>query len=118
MKYQRECKFCGKPFETDNSKKVFCRWECTREFGKIRAREYYREYSKQYKYTKRCQHCGKLFQAGRNKLYCSKECKSAALTKTQVPKKKRQVMSLSQVARAAREVGMSYGEYVRKMEAG
>ena len=117
MKYQRECKICGNEFETNNSKKVYCTWQCSREAARIRAREYMREYQKKHDYPDRCLQCGKVFRASRNTLYCSPECKRAALTK-QVQETKKPVMTLSQVARAAREAGMSYGEYVRQMEAG
>lgn len=83
---KRVCKECGKPFETNHSKKIFCSWECQRENAKVRAREYARTYQKKYKAAKKCKYCGKDFEAGRGKQYCSTECKSKALI-SQIAKK-------------------------------
>lgn len=116
------CKVCGKEFETENSKKCYCTFACRQEG----MRRYAREYAKSYQNI--CKNCGKYFRAGRGTSYCSPECKEAALGRSvdvkpaaSAPKKKSHAKSakpqtLSQVAKLARDAGMTYGEYVQKKE--
>lgn len=115
---KRVCKECGKPFETNHSKKVFCTWECQRAFAKVRAREYARNYQREYKMKKKCKFCGQEFTGGRGKLYCSTECKSKALIRQNREKKGNYGAELQRIAAEARKAGMSYGQYVAAMEGG
>lgn len=113
---KRVCKECGKPFETNHSKKIFCTWECQRAFAKVRAREYARTYQKEHKAIKTCKFCGQEFTGGRGKLYCSTECKSKALIKMNREKRGHYGIELERIAAEARAAGMTYGQYVAKTE--
>jgi hypothetical protein len=60
-----------------------------------------------------CKRCGHAFPGGRGLQYCSDACKAAARAerKNPPPAKKKRVTTL-EIALAARDAGMSYGDYV------
>ena len=62
-------------------------------------------------YKKICKNlsCGKEFMGTKSQLYCCIDCRPTKCTPK--PKHKR-VCSLSDVARRAKELGVSYGKYV------
>lgn len=80
-------------------------------------------------YVKKCEICGKLFDAwNKAQKFCSDECRYKnklqqgavfrEVYKAQEKKqktRKKQKMTLAQVAVAATQAGMTYGEYVAKM---
>ena len=63
MTYQKECKICGKKFETVYPNKKYCSFRC-RERGMLTM----------HYVTKKCKMCGKEFVGNRSKRYCSEEC--------------------------------------------
>ena len=68
-----------------------------------------------------CKWCGREFKPFQAQKYCCPDCREAATGAPMagtVKNKKRTKpkMSLAQVAKAAAAAGMTYGEYVRKME--
>lgn len=79
------------------------------------------------KETRKCVVCGKKYTAIRgNQKYCGSECeKIATLKQVEVRnkklkverrrKKKKKNQDIIDIAIAAREAGMSYGQYVAKM---
>lgn len=80
------------------------------------------------KITKNCALCGKPFTAvTANSKYCSNKCyrtmnreMSASWKKEQVtkPKKRKKDKTIVDLAVEARKAGMTYGQYVAKMEYG
>lgn len=62
--------------------------------------------------------CGKEFEATPKKRYCSIECQKSFVKPVGVKEKKRkkECVSLAEMQRRARELGMSYGKYVAEME--
>ena len=64
------------------------------------------------KYKRKCknQDCGNEFMGTKTQQYCSPDCR----VPTYIPKKKKQTKdcTLDEVARRAKENGMSYGKYV------
>lgn len=69
--YKRECLECGKAFETENKRKIFCSHNCRSNYNvkKCQAKK------KKATFPKICLNCGKEFNASRSNVYCcSKEC--------------------------------------------
>lgn len=106
------CVNCGKAFERNGTKSVFCSTECRRKYnsGESRIAE------------KHCKVCGKKFVPGRElKNYCSTRCRDAAKDKTLAEARriiKGEDHSLSDLVAEARAHGMSYGKYVLAKEIG
>lgn len=110
------CKQCGKDFDTNHSKKIYCSYECQREALKVMNRRRVSEFQKKYRNT--CRWCKVEFRGGRGQRYCSPDCKAAASEKRENDKRGGIGKGLSEVARKARASGMSYGQYVASMEGG
>lgn len=123
----KECKMCGKPIKIGFSKrKRFCSQECLELW-----------YSKQRNKNTECVVCGNPL-TGRQSKYCSDECKRVAFRRerhkyvykykkpepeTEVdeikaePKeetKPKNVPSIAEINKLAREAGLTYGQYVAK----
>lgn len=65
-------------------------------------------------YEKRCAMCGKKFDATNAKtMYCSKRCRERKARES-----RKREDPLSKTAMEARKLGMSYGAYVARQEAG
>ncbi len=91
------CKVCGKKFIKSVSFRAFCSQECRDEVKKNSSNLSERE----------CECCHKIFKTAiEDKLFCSARCRKIG--------KKKKIMSIEDVARAAREEGITYGEYVTK----
>jgi transposase-like protein len=64
---------------------------------------------------KKCKNpnCRKDFMGTNAQLYCCHACRSTEQNKLKKPKcKKKRASTLDEVAREARQLGMSYGQYV------
>lgn len=108
------CKYCGKEVEkTARPKQEFCSIECRtswfKEEGKRKRRE---EHGIKYK----CQICGKPLEGNQKKycFECSGKVHKPIEQKVEKPKKKRKVLSISEINRRALAEHLSYGEYVMK----
>ena len=76
------CEVCGEEFVTDRKDKIFCSKPCSHE-GELRRK---REYAKTYKTYKKM--------------------------KRDEPQPIKPAMSIAEIAKLAREKGMTYGQYV------
>lgn len=124
--YLKKCKVCGKEFGTDNQQEQMCSEECKQE----RKREIARDFAKRNReiekivesnIEKHCAYCGKVFHSPtKRKKYCCNLCmRSAHQEKSAVAKDRRRekpAKSLTEIAREAKEHGMSYGSYVVWLE--
>lgn len=105
MLMTRICKRCGKEFTTEKNAQKFCSPKCAKTnlyFSK-----------KQIEFT--CAYCGKQFTSLVKKKYCSDLCrmKNNGRYKQRLQSKKpKPFMSIVEVAKASRESGLSYGQYV------
>lgn len=117
---KHNCAVCGKLFDGERNSR-YCSKECIAEAK----REAHKRLLKERGGLNMgdiitCPTCGKNFQySSSRKRYCSVECqRKAQRTKTGEktlprPRKKR-AKTMAEIARAAREEHMSYGEYVNK----
>ena len=119
------CRRCGKPFEGKGNRR-YCSDECAEAALKEKKAQYQKEYHRRLKdgseNKRECKCCKKIFPAVRAQLYCD-ECRATdGMTLREIKKRKKPIpkpkMSLVEVAKAAKAAGMTYGEYVTKMEAG
>ena len=108
----KKCKRCGKEFTTEKNAQKFCSIYCGKRYNIFGA--------KQTEFT--CAWCGKTFTSNIKRTYCCVECREQstrsrrlkhpkAKTKSAKPKN---FMSIEEVARASKEMGMSAGEYMAK----
>ena len=101
-----KCKCCGKEFIRQTNAQKHCSEKCRRKAN----------LPKKILEEQTCQWCGKKFFYVRKKKFCSVECREKSQGKrsrkieTVIPS-----MTLQQVAKASREAGLSYGQYVMKM---
>ncbi len=93
----RQCRMCGKTFKVSRKLKAFCSYECRAHYKLVPDGKY--EYE--------CDCCHKMFlSAIENKKFCSERCRKIG--------KKKKIVSIDEIAKAARKEGISYGEYVCK----
>lgn len=104
------CPVCQEEFVTDRNAQVYCSARCRRRMEAKKKRD-----SKPTIRTFTCDWCGKEFLSDRRKKYCSKECRFRANGRGPKKKKVPPKMSLEEIARASREAGLTYGQYVAKM---
>lgn len=105
---EKVCAICGKKFIGGNSAK-YCSKECRIEMG-------YRRIKERRPKVFTCEYCGMMFHGDRRNKYCSVECRRKADGGRNVKRKKKKTeMSIDQVAKLAREAGLTYGVYVAKM---
>ena len=109
----KECKRCGKKFQTDRNAKMYCSDKCRQEY------RYYGEKQTEWE----CASCGKMFYSERKRKYCKLECqrdnyrgnyrgnyhRPTPERKVSKPKK-----SLAEINAAAKAEGLSYGQYMVK----
>ena len=101
----KTCKRCGKEFTTNSNARKFCSEHCSKA--------YYFFGTKQTEF--KCEYCGKGYTAERKRKYCSQQCRKYA--NGRLKRKKagaKNFMSIEEVAKASREMGMSAGEYMAK----
>ena len=106
------CKRCGKEVEkTAKSKQVFCSDECCVKWNQEEGK---RKRAEEHGIKFKCHICGKPLGSSQKK-YCL-ACKEYISKPTEklAPKKKRKVMSISEINRLALAEHLSYGEYVMK----
>jgi predicted nucleic acid-binding Zn ribbon protein len=107
MKTKKICPTCGKEFYTDTNAKKYCSKKCQKKL--VIKKEPMRKCT--------CAWCGAVFTTPRRRTYCTEECRLFANGKTREsrkPKPKKPLFSLEQVARMAKEAGLTYGMYVQK----
>ena len=91
------CKVCGQDFKKSKKSWVFCSDEC-RSKNKRKSNA---------KYEYECECCHQIFKSAiEGKKFCSERCRKIG--------KKKKIMSIEEIAKAARKEGITYGEYVRK----
>ena len=105
----KKCKRCGEEFSTSKNAQVYCA-KCQKENAKpkVKATVKIKEYC--------CGWCGTKFLSARKKKYCCRACQLHACghTKPKPKKKSTNFMSIEEVARASKEMGISAGEYMAK----
>lgn len=114
MAYTKECVICGKTFISKYAKTKGCSEACRKRYNI----EYVKKKYKEKRTIKKCVMCGKEFEATPKKIYCSIDCQKSFVKPVAVKEKKRkkEFVSLAEMQRRARELGMSYGKYVVEME--
>lgn len=109
MSYMKNCPACGREYETPRKNQIFCSGICanTGRAKNFHARD---------KVERHCLICLNSFWGEPHAKYCSEECSREAIRRREreerEKKKAAKGLTLSEVARLAREAGMSYGEYV------
>ncbi len=106
MKTSKICPVCLKQFTTTKNATKFCSIECSKEFKKL---------SKKKKCI--CAWCNKTFYTMRKKTYCTERCRlyaNARISEPVIKKDAKPKMSLQEVAKLARDCGMTYGKYVQQ----
>lgn len=117
-----KCKYCGKPFKPISVVQEYCSKECRLIVNRERAKANQKKYREGSRTEKNCACCGNPFVVTtHSRIYCSEECyksMKAILRKKDKPKKKskKKVASLRDMAKEAREHGMTYGQYVAQIE--
>ena len=101
----KECKRCGKKFETDRNAKKFCSKQC---------RIVYTYYGK--KQTEwECASCGKMFYSERKRKYCKPDCSRQNYIKPKPDRTQTKPKhTLAELNALARSEGLSYGQYLSK----
>jgi predicted nucleic acid-binding Zn ribbon protein len=77
------CEVCGKPFESNYPKALYCSTECRTKGESWKNQERYRKrngkpLTDDYKKPKICSVCGKVITKGNRTKYCSKTCANKA----------------------------------------
>lgn len=106
----RNCKHCGREFVTDINSQKYCSVKCR----KLHNRKSQKVTPRAIPYI--CAYCGTEF-GGRKKKYCCEEHRLIAHGKSKPKPRKnspKNFMSIEEVARASREMGMTAGEYMAK----
>ena len=106
----KSCRCCGNEFTATNNAQQYCP-TCKKE-GRHRKKQK----SMHKLFSLVCAHCEEQFLSTRKVKYCD-SCKDPKCRRnTKPPKKKppKNFMSIEEVARASREMGMSAGEYMTK----
>lgn len=111
--YKRKCLMCGKEFLKKCNSQKYCSEEC-------RLKDYYKKKNPEKEII--CECCGKTFITHCKKKYCSEKCRRIANSPSKKPskrnsRKRNNFISLNDMARIARENGISYGQLVAQMEA-
>ena len=100
------CPNCGKPFvKTGNSQK-YCSKECRLDYEE-REKADMREHQM-------CLYCGEYFSAPSIRKYCSKRCAQRACKGVTRIRRKKDGLSLVEIAKRCRDENLSYGQYVAK----
>lgn len=123
----RDCVVCGKRFYPSHRGHKTCSDECRAAWESMR-----RGFAKPLGSIAKCEECGKEYVVQTsNAKYCSMECRKRANHRQAakeykeihaVQKKKKRVevpkvLSLQQAVREAMKLGLSYGQYVARLEA-
>ena len=95
------CDLCGIKFESKSGNTKYCP-ECRK-----RRKE---------KPMVECQACGKVFLKTNNNMKYCPQCRAKGNSKKKSVKKSVPRLTLAQVCREARAAGLSYGQYVVRME--
>lgn len=104
----KSCKCCGEYFTTAKNAQAYC-LRCSKEKRR-----------KSTKVTIKaidgvCAWCGAKFISDRKRKYCSRDCQVRAKRAKPKPRKKStNFMSIEEVAKASKEMGISAGEYMTK----
>lgn len=102
------CKRCGREFTTEKNAQKFCSKYCTTKYLSFGAKQ--TEF--------KCAFCGKNFTSQKKKKYCSDQCRLKAngrlKNKKKADSKPKNFMSIEEVARESRKLGISAGEYMQK----
>lgn len=101
-----KCACCGIEFETERNAKKYCSVKCRAKFNKKQARIKMK--------TCTCNWCGIVFETEKKRKYCSEDCRMIA-NRRKKNKALKHNKSIEQIAKLAREAGLSYGQYVQKM---
>jgi len=109
------CPYCKRTFTTKINSRKFCKNSCARLDACRRRR---RQSSLRTKASKgyMCQWCGKIFATARKRSFCCDDCRKCYCdargtirkTTTLVPVK----ITLTDVSKASKNTGISYGKYV------
>ena len=105
----KNCRRCGNEFTATNNAQAYCAL-CQKEKRKKPPRAVRTAID----YV--CAWCGTKFLSARKKKYCCRACQLQACghTKPKAKKKATNFMSIEEVARASKEMGMTAGEYMSK----
>lgn len=131
MKYIKNCKECGKEFETKYTGQHYCNEDCKIKYRKKYMLEYRKNKKTELKPKKigRCDICGKEFEKCRSEhVTCSEKCRRIKYKQAQNEQKKRKrkekketekikqagkkkrMSELAEAVAEARKKGISYGQ--------
>lgn len=106
-----KCLGCGTNFVRKKSAQKYCSAKCRKkQYTKPHVIEKYKQ-PKMFE----CAWCGIFFETDHKEDYCSEECRIKAGNRKNRRRKSQKTIKLEQVAKLAREAGLSYGQYVAKM---
>lgn len=131
MPYElKKCEICGREFLPKNQIQKYCGFECQQISNRERAKILMRKrYAQKKEENGKCPICGKTFKKKNgNQIYCgSAECRKERMReysrerwasrgndRIEKPIKRLRKGSIAAVTEAAREMNMSYGEYVAR----
>ena len=104
----KNCRRCGNEFTATNNAQAYCAL-CQKEKRKKPPRAVRTAID----YV--CAWCGTRFTSDRKKRYCCRDCQVCAHRgKPKERKKSTNFMSIEEVAKASKEMGISAGEYMTK----
>lgn len=132
--HTKECAICGKTFESSQSKAKFCSPECKKEGMRLcskRAHERGKQWKKE-RQERTCEICGAIFLPKTPRTTQCDSCTTNIYIQSPVyeeGKRKKRISAarrakiakerdraLSEKARKAKELGVSYGTYVAMLE--
>jgi predicted Zn-ribbon and HTH transcriptional regulator len=103
----KNCRQCGTEFAAYNNAQQYCP-RCKKEGIKRRSKK------SPFRIPNVCAHCGTQFTSDRKRKYCD-YCKDVTNRRNTKPRKKpKNFMSIEEVARESRKLGISAGEYMAK----
>ena len=114
---KRICAICGKEFLAESSSRKYCSREC-RAIGAGKPITGVSRWGRSYSQV--CVYCGRTFDSGSPKgRFCSKYCKDRY--EREQRRREKELLkknSINEIVKEATKQGMSYGQYVAKMERG
>ena len=112
--YERTCVICGKKFMAAREIRLTCSYECK----KVRDKQVTQAHHvKRLEEERTCPICGTKFRSSGVQVYCSNECRKIHNKQIQKIKPREPMEELKSIAKEARKLNLSYGEYVARYKA-
>ena len=105
----RNCKHCGKEFDTDKNSQTYCSVKCRKLERRKNARVEHAQ-----TLPGICAFCGAKFTGDRKKKYCCDDCRIRHNKRLKPKPRNKPAQSIADINALARAEGLSYGQYVAK----